>query len=258
MPNETITNQDSNAQLKASLILYDIPQGATIKDEKSGKERPLDNPSGKLRRFAVRINLSCWVCPSHAVPLPVLEELGRAGAVWHVVPFDASAGPQLVKMVISSIKKEIAENVRRGQECLESAAERHLGNEDISEEARYERYAVRAGVIVERLGELLEDLTTAAKQFGVDPKRLNLAGARRAIEAMDQTWHTRVDAWRKARETAKSPKGTSNTHALADDPNVRVGVLADALEDSGDPELVGTAANLREVMTDPETGDMVA
>lgn len=232
--NGTPETEPTADKITASLILYDIPASSKI-----------DNPSGQLRRHAVRINLSCWVCPEHAVPLPLLKELGDAGAVWHVLRFDAAEGPKLVKMVVTALKKEIAENVARGETCLDEAAERHLNNDEISKEARNERYALRAGAIVDRLNELVEDLTVAAKQFGIDPKRLNLAGARRAIEAMDLGWHKRVEVMVKAKKKAKGKKGSTTTAALAD-ADAPAGVLADALQETGEPENESAADELRE------------
>lgn len=223
-------------QIKACLVIYDIPQGSE-----------LANPSPKLRRRAIRVNLSCWIVREDLVPYSLLNELAEGGAVYHVVKFDASEGKNLIKMAIQALKKEVAEHVQRGEESMQSAAERHLGNEDITPEERQARFELRAGAIVARLEELLEDVKEAAKQFGIDPKRLSLTQARATIAALDAGYQTRAAEYAKAQKklAGRSGTGAALAEAAAAD-NLPAGVAADYLDDTASTAEEG-GESLREV-----------
>lgn len=82
--------------LKAVLYIYDIPRGKGF------------NPSWKLRRIAIRANLSCWVVPETRLPelRRIDEKLRAAGADTKMVRFDEDEFDVIIAMAQEAISKD--------------------------------------------------------------------------------------------------------------------------------------------------------
>lgn len=78
------------------MLVYDIPQKSHIQ-----------NPSDKLRRFAFRINLSCWIMPQYRVPLALVDELKGAGADVELVRFDLNEEKTIRTLARKALAKEV-------------------------------------------------------------------------------------------------------------------------------------------------------
>lgn len=221
------------SSLKACLLIYDIPEGAELDG------RPVLNPSGFLRRIAVRVNLSCWVIPEGDIPYNLLNNLRRAGATWHVVRFAPEEGRKLIEMAIESLRKEVSEAVSRSTTARQNAEEQLDQERDMtdpSEVAKAEqRFLRRAEGIQNRYEELTAGLEAAAAKFGIAPRALNLNAANAAINAIKAGMEVRAEAFAKAAAAAKAD-GTQNGAILgqmAQQDNLPAGILADHLRDNG-------------------------
>ncbi|HJZ56144.1 MAG TPA: hypothetical protein VKE74_14345, partial [Gemmataceae bacterium] len=84
---------DIQTNLRACLLIYDIPEHSTVA-----------NPSGRLRRTAVRVNLFCWVIREGDIPYALLNTMATGGATWHVVKFDAGEAGKLIGMATEALK----------------------------------------------------------------------------------------------------------------------------------------------------------
>src|SRR5262245_60722662 len=80
--------------MNSVLAVYDIPENLKIR-----------NPSGTLRRYGFRVNLSCWVFPAGNVPTDVLESLSIQGATVHVVEFAEQAQEKVLELARQELKK---------------------------------------------------------------------------------------------------------------------------------------------------------
>lgn len=80
------------------LLIYDIPQTSKLR-----------NPSGLLRRFAARINLSCWVAPLKNVALLPLKEWIESGAIVEVVQFDENEREKVIDLARRAIIRDVEE-----------------------------------------------------------------------------------------------------------------------------------------------------
>lgn len=97
----------TNPGVRYALLVYDIP-------EASG----LSNPSGLMRRFAVRINLSCWVLPLKNLPLlPVREWLSKGASV-EVVEFDEGEREKVVALARRALQREVEEMRKTVEESV--------------------------------------------------------------------------------------------------------------------------------------------
>src|SRR5205085_1363658 len=84
----------------ACLLIYDIPTGSRI-----------PNPSPRLWRVAVRINLSCWLVLEENIPYALLNGMSERGASWHVVKFAGDEAGKLLGMATEALRKEVADAV---------------------------------------------------------------------------------------------------------------------------------------------------
>lgn len=221
------------ANLKARLLIYDIPEGAELDG------RPVLNPSGFLRRIGVRVNLSCWVIPEGDIPYNLLNNLRQAGATWHVVRFAPEEGRKLIEMAVESLRREVSEAIRRS-EAARAGAEDQLAQErdmtDPSEVAKAEsRFLRRAEGIQDRYETLTAELTAGATKFGINPRTLNLNAANAAVQAIKAGMEIRAEAFAAAAKAAKA-NGTQTGAILgqmAQQDAVPAYVLADHLRDNG-------------------------
>src|SRR5262249_2769872 len=105
---------DATLNLQACLLIYDIPENSAVA-----------NPSPRLRRMAVRVNLSCWVIREGDIPYALLNTMAEGGATWHVVQFDATEAGKLIGMATEALKRDLREALRRAGRSAERASE-HL------------------------------------------------------------------------------------------------------------------------------------
>ena len=102
--------------VRYALLVYDIP-------EASG----LSNPSGLMRRFAVRINLSCWVLPLKNLPLLPVREWVEKGASVEVVEFDEGEREKVVALARRALQREVEEMRRTVEASVAKVRERYAG-----------------------------------------------------------------------------------------------------------------------------------
>jgi hypothetical protein len=220
-----ILDESVIANLNARLLIYDIPEASDF-----------PNPSGVLRRVAVRINLSCWVIPEHLIPYELLGRMAEAGASWHTVKFDSTEGKKLVTMAVNSLRQELADAVRRS-ETARDGAERQLGESTESRERAEARYLRRAEGIAERYNGLAADLVAAARVFGISATALQLDAATTAVDAISAGMHERARQYLRANQTLQAAGMGTFT------PDCPAGILADVLADVG---FEGQALQLQE------------
>lgn len=218
----------------ACLLIYDIPERSEVA-----------NPSGKLRRVAVRINLSCWVIREGDIPYYLLDEMRQGGATWHVVRFDAAEGGKIVGMAIAAMKKELKDAIDRARAALEAASQRVQDGRDSA--AEFEQ-RVRANI--RRHRQLIQDLTAAAQRFGIDAGAAGIGDAATAVAciqtAMVERARLYADAARRLRQTGTSLGAGMAAAAEGDRPSggavLHAGVMADVMDENG----VDGAAALRD------------
>jgi hypothetical protein len=218
------------------MLVYDIPS----------RLKNLRNPSGQLRRFGFRANLSCWVIPTGNLPHNLIDNLRTAGVNVKIQPFDVGAGPALVAWALEEIRKEIQEQVKRTEKTLKKAEDKTTGAltdlENLSAERRDEAiaaYEVRAAQVCERLKELLDDVTAAGEAFGIDGTALSVQSARAAYDVYQAGFLAKAAAYAEATKKLREAAATSGDKTAAALANtaaqdlVPAGVLADALREAG-------------------------
>jgi hypothetical protein len=196
------------------MLLYDIPTNA-----------PVPNPSGRLRRIAVRVNLSCWVVPESRVPYHLLHDMAQGGASWHVVRFDTGEAGNLARMALDALRKEADAAVRRALRSEGRAADRAA-----EPEADPDAYLNLVRRAVRRAEGLLADLAAGAASLGLGGLDTgnglaSLANLRSAAEA-------RALLYAGMREEAEKA-GDARAAELAARDEVPGVVLADMLEERG-------------------------
>jgi hypothetical protein len=87
--------------MRANLLFYDIPQCLKIA-----------NPSNRLRRVAVRCNLSCWIVPEDKTPFDIIDELKSKGCSVELVRFDENEEPKLRRLAREAMEKETGRIVK--------------------------------------------------------------------------------------------------------------------------------------------------
>lgn len=203
--------------LRPCLLIYDIPQRSGV-----------TNPSARLRRIAVRVNLSCWVIPESRIPYHLLSDMGNGGAVWQVVRFDDSEAGKLVKMAQAAMQRELDAAIARVRRSEGNAAEQMQGAEvDPAIAAR--NYQTRMRAALRRVERRAEDFRAAAGVFGIDPNVINPLTAITAIKA---GMEARAKAYVEAAQTARE-QGQEWAAQAAQSDNLPVGVLADLVEENG-------------------------
>lgn len=98
--------------MKAVLIVYDIPA-----------DRKIRNPSGRLRRVGVRLNLSAWMVREEHIPWDLLGEMRAAGARVETVRFDERDADRIKALARGALEDE-ARRIREtlGKSLTEGAA----------------------------------------------------------------------------------------------------------------------------------------
>jgi hypothetical protein len=196
------------------------------------------NPSGKLRRCGFRVDGSVWVIPEHALPYTLIHDLReKAGADVGVVKFDPSEAPRLVKMAVQTLRKDVEAQLARVETALESTAGVYLHDSEIPGERDTMQAGYEAQVkdVFSRLETLMDDVQVAVRNFGVDPKRLQLGDIRTAYEGLQVGAATRAAAYAAATQALRNVQ-TRDATALAKGAardEVPAYAVSDALRDAG-------------------------
>lgn len=221
------------------LFTYDIPDNATIKIGE--REVPFPNPSNLLRRFAVRLNLSCWVLNEGDTPHALIATMLDSGCNPYVFKFDPTEADKLVSMAVTSLRKEIDEALRRA-EVSRARAERQLdesqGEEGLTPEEAEARYVRRAVAIQTRLAELLDDMNAVAARFGLRPETINAMRLGTTGGAIREAMETRARGYVAGIKALKEA-GTMDAESLASAAEAATIVtepMIDALIEAGKPD----------------------
>lgn len=198
------------------LLIYDIPESSSVR-----------NPSGELRRRAVRINLSCWVICEQDIPYYLLNEMQIGGATWHVVRFDPREGENLLRMAIESLKRDLKTAVKRAKTARWRAGEQLETNADLT---KYER---QARVIVRRVKKMLDSAREAANRFGIGEDTINLAHSVNAIDAIKTSMKERARQYAETAATLRQVGDEAMAQAVQSD-QIPAGVVADRIDDAGE------------------------
>jgi hypothetical protein len=222
-----------------SLLQYDIP-------ERRGEAR-VRNPSGTLRRLAVRTSYSVWVVPQDRVPWGLLDGWTHAGVRWHLVPFAAEAAEQILALATETLRSQIAAIQASADKSLREAGAKLERDEaahgPASTEAAHSLYQRRARRICRRAERLLADAEAAARCFGMPAGELPLGTARAAIRGLQ------VAAQQRAALYAAMVHQVAGTRldAAANASDVPAEVLADFIEENG----LGDMTGVREAFAPP-------
>lgn len=208
--------------MNASMLFYDIPDSANI-----------PNPSGKLRRRAVRINLSCWLIRTEDVPYSLLNGMASKGAKWYVLKFDPTEAGRLLQLAADNLKRDLQLAEERADRSAESA---HNQLQDSTEDAgqALAHYLNRVKQTVKRMDKLVADFSHVSKLFGIDTDTLPLSAVTQAAEAIRLGAHARAKEYAEMADAAGrlGDKGRAIQAAmLADD--IPAEIVADFLEESG-------------------------
>jgi hypothetical protein len=215
-----------------SLLQYDIP-------ERRGEAR-VRNPSGTLRRLAVRTSYSVWVVPQDRVPWGLLDGWTHAGVRWHLVPFAAEASEQILALATETLRSQIAAIQASADKSLQDAGAKLDGDEaaahgPASTEAAHNLYQRRARRICRRAERLLADAEAAARCFGMPVDELPLGAARAAIRGLQVAAQQRAALYAAM---AHQVVGTM-LEAAAGASDVPPEVLADFIEENGLGDMTG-------------------
>ncbi len=210
--------------MKTDLLIYDVPTKSQI-----------PNPSPRLRRVAIRINLSCWVLPTDRVPWNYLNELREEGVRWHLVPQSEEGSEKLTEMALDSLRQEIRSAVKRTEKSLDLSGEKFVSVKEDPDcdgsdlERAKDKHDKHIKTTMKRINNLLKDIESAAKVFAIDPASLPLVEAKAKADALQMSAHRRAELFA---DMVQQVKGTEMELAARED-EIPAGVLADWLEERG-------------------------
>jgi hypothetical protein len=207
--------------IQACWLTYDIPDSADIV-----------NPSNELRPIAFRANLSCWVIQECDIPYMLLNDLRQAGADVHVVRFDASEAPKLLRMAGKAIEKDIRAAVASAKANATTAALK-MNEADNPQEAlrQYKNAQTR---ITKALGQKLKDLKSVAQRFHVAAQVPSLPTSVTAVASLRLTMMERAKAYSEAVAELEAKLGPENAVVTtAKKSGIPGEILADYLDDNG-------------------------
>ena len=224
--------------MQASLLVYDIP---------SRLSNEIPNPSPRLRRLGVRINLSCWVIPQDMIPWPYLDELKRKGADWKLARFDAGDIDNLRSIIQSALKeqvKEIADSCRKTIKRLDQRLHdkcRDAENANENYKAR-SKYISETKAAIKRAKKMLADIEQAAGNFGVKSQPGgHLKRVREVIGGLEMSAKARARIYTDMARGVADP----TLSKAAEEGVLPPEVLADIIEEQG-----GNAESLRLAFAD--------
>jgi len=150
--------------MKAICLIYDIPQTSDF-----------ENPSWFLRRFGVRLNLSCWMIPLVNIPTirPILDEMTAANVSWRMIKFDESESAQIKEAAIKAINDETARihanlilTLQRASNRLEESNREAVRLHSLGEgEKAQKRYAATVERNLKTASDAFFDAVRAAEHF---------------------------------------------------------------------------------------------
>lgn len=206
-----------------SFLMYDIPEVSE-----------LSNPSARLRRCGVRINLSCWVVPTDNLPHALLLELAEGGATWHTAPFADQAGENLGRMAATMLGKEIEETAKRLQESMERYGDQLDADLEEGEtaEKRAKAYQTKCRAAIRRLERLMDSAAVGAAAIGLDPEVVRFAGIRNVANSLRSAAHVRAAAYVNA--VSRIDDDNPLAAVAKEDAGLPAYVVADVLEEQGE------------------------
>lgn len=215
-PTETET-----PMIQACWLTYDIPDSADI-----------PNPSNELRPLAFRANLSCWVIQEADIPYMLINELRQAGADVHIVRFDASEAPKLLRMACKAIEKDIRGTIAAAKRNAETAALK-MNEADNPQEA-LKQYKNAQTRITKTLGRNLRDLKSVAQRFNLSAQIPSLPQSVTAVASLQLTMMERAKAYSEAVAELEAGLGSQNAIVTtAKRSGIPGEILADYLDDNG-------------------------
>lgn len=231
--------------VEASMLYYRIP--ANHKIMVRGKLRTYPNPSARLYRFGFRVDGSVWVLNSDHLPHNLLDDFAEQQRrnprfLWGIVPYSGKANATLIDMCRAQIAREIEEAQERNAESLANMQATHLEALASAKSARERELAdnqfrYQETALGKRAKKLLDDLTEAAKVFGLDPANLPIINARQQLQGLMALAKTRAHLYAQATQAvAETPMANA-----AQSSEVNPGILADYIEENG-----GDATALRD------------
>lgn len=202
------------------------------------------NPSGALRRRAVRMDGSVWAIPTELVPHSLVNRMLLAGCVVNVVRFADDETEKLLGIVKANLDREIAQAEERMKQAeAEATATMEAAGVDAPTEhaARLARRAAAAEYrkTIERLNKTaqarMEDYRQAARVFGFrsDPVRGRIAEAAGRANALALGAAAKAAAYVEAARKAAEIDPTSHVARAAANDEIPAGPLYDHLQDHG-------------------------
>lgn len=226
-----------------TMLMYDIPDAAEI-----------NNPSARLRRIGLRLNLSVWLVPTGSVPQTLINELLAVGSSVITAPYDSTATAGLLAAAIGFANREVADAVKRA-EVSRAAAEAELNGPDGDPNAKRRVYDRKMSNIAKRLNALADEMRVGATVFGLSGA-INFAGLRNTATTLGAATATKAAAYVNATELLATINTTDAqalaTAAAAD--LVPVGVIADMLQENREDD---AAESLRTAFDDDNVFSLV-
>lgn len=198
-----------------AMFLYDIPDNLDV-----------TNPSGYLRRLAVRINLSVWVMREDNVPHAYLAELTEEGVSWHLIPFAGVSADYVYGLCNLALNGECERIARSARRSILTAERTCRDTGDV------ERFRKRMRASTLRAARLLEDSRKAGSVFGIG---LPITDLVRQVHAL----HVRALARSTAYLTMRDAVRGSEMEAAARAEDIPGPILADWIEDRSGESMEG-------------------
>lgn len=213
------------------LFMYDIPSDADIY-----------NPSSELRRYAIRLNKSCWLTMEPELPMLLLNELTEAGTDWHTVPVDPRGVGDLVSQAIRATRRELDSMIDRSAHALDRAINRlEATNEGESPEETEKKYVAHTKLIRKRMETLYGDLENILTRFHIDPDAVNLSNARVAVDGLDKVIRTRLEIFKTSVTTLRE-QGRDDIADALEGGTMPALIAADAMDEADE----GSGESLRD------------
>lgn len=199
-------NDEFAARFRPVLFTYDIPDASDY-----------PNPSGVLRRYAVRLNLSCWLMDAGDIPNAMIGEMLDANCDPHTFRFDPADSKKLLTVAVAKLSREIDMAVRSAARSAQNAASQlatATATTGMSAEDAHARYEKRAAAVNARLDVLKGDLAAAAERLGINPEAIKLDRLALAGNELRDEMATRARAYLDAARAAEAT-GTDTGRAIA-------------------------------------------
>ena len=214
--------------MKLSLFIYDIPESTEF-----------PNPSGTLRRRALRINLSCWVVEEGRTPWNLINRMSSAKCNVHLLPFSEEATPELLRMAVADMARELRDAAARERASLKRLDERlrqvesdPTNGDQTIDKARRE-HSTRREAVLKRTEKLTRDLQAAAESFGLDVSNLPFGDSIARVVALRQITTTRAELYAGMVDALPESDPVAMA-AREDEGNVPASILADYIEERTD------------------------